>query len=169
LGAVRGRDHRPLGRVVETGQGVVGHPVHRSGAARTGGLQVIDLGLQHGDVSGEIDCGVGHVGARFGEGTGGGSLGAGHLGVEVVGVGAGPGEGVDVGMLGALAHVVNVAFGDDAVGAACGLDQGGAGGVEGLPGAGDGAVDVGGVLGQLVVAEVGGGQVGITGVVGGAD
>jgi len=64
---------------------------------------------------------------------------------------------------------VNVAFGDDALGAARGFDQGGAGGVEGLPGAGDGAVDVGGVLGQLVVAEAGGGQVGITGVVGGAD
>ena len=170
LGAVGDRDHRPLGRVVETGQGVVGHPVHRSRAARTGGLQELDLGLQHGDVSGEIDCGVGHVGARFGEGTGGGSLGAGHLGVEVVGVGAGLGEGVDVSMLGALTHVVNVAFGDDAVGAACGLDQGGAGCVEGLPGAGDGAVDVGGVLGQLVaVGEIGGGQVGITGVVGGAD
>jgi hypothetical protein len=40
-------------------------------------------------------------------------------------------------MLGALTHVVNVAFGDDAVGAACGLDQGGAGCVQGLPGAGD--------------------------------
>ena len=99
LGAVRGRDHRPLGRVVETGQRVLGHPVHRSRAARTGGLQEIDLGLQHGDVSGEIDCGVGHVGARFGEGTSGGCLGAGHLGVEVVGVGAALGEGVDVGML----------------------------------------------------------------------
>src|SRR5262249_23251920 len=150
LGAVGDRDHCPLGRVVETGQRVVGHPVHGSRAARTGGLQEIDLGLQHGDVSGEIDCGVGHVGAGFGEGPGRGCLGAGQRGVEVVGVGAGLGEGVDVGMLGALTQVVNVAFGDDVVGAARGFDQGGAGCVEGLPGAGDGAVDVGGVLGQLV-------------------
>ena len=104
LGAVGDRDHRPLGRVVETGQRVVGHPVHLSGAARTGGLQEIDLGLQHGDVSGEIHCGVGHVGARFSEGTRSGSLGAGHLGVEVVGVGAGLLEGIEVSMLGALAR-----------------------------------------------------------------
>src|SRR6478752_1506624 len=54
------------------GEGVVGHPVYRRRAARTGGRQVIDLGLQRGDVGGEIDCGVGHVGARFGEGAGGG-------------------------------------------------------------------------------------------------
>jgi hypothetical protein len=71
------------------------------------------------------------------------------------GVGAGPGEGVEVSMLSALTHVVNVAFGDDAVGAACGLDQGGAGCVEGLPGAGDGAVGVGGVLGQATCSLVG--------------
>jgi len=90
----------------------VGHPVYRRRAARTGGRQVIDLGLQRGDVGGEIDCGVGHVGARFGEGTGSGSLGAGQVGVEGL-PGAGDGA-VDVG--GVLGQLVVAEAGGGQVG-----------------------------------------------------
>ena len=114
LGAVGDRDHRVLAGLIQRRQRLLGHPIHARRRAPTGGRQEIHLHPHRRHINGPLTA----IGCRFGEGPRGGGFGAGELGVEGAGVGAGLVEEGDVGLLGGGAAGVDVALGDHTVRAA---------------------------------------------------
>ena len=119
LGAVGDRDDRAR-RTPRPGAATPasGTRYMAAGPRATGGVQHLDLGPQRTATRRPDHMPACGSAPGVGEGPGGGGFGAGELAVEVAGLGAGLGEGVDVGLLGGGAAGLDVAFGDDVVGAA---------------------------------------------------
>lgn len=138
-------DHAPV-IVVELLQGRLGYLVSSVGAAGAGCFEELHFCLEGRQFGGHVVVLVG-VG---GECSSGGGLGAEELVVQRGGFGPGLAQGLGVGGEGKAAALLDIAFGDDALGPAGGIEELGVRGFAVLLGMFDRGLDVGGVPGEIV-------------------